>query len=601
MPTLTFEPENRKVDVSEGENLLQLIQGLSDYQLEALCGGQGTCGRCRVKILEGAPAPGRLDEMSLSQAELKDGYRLACQLEVEDDLTLQLEAGGGEEILTSGVQRDRISPGLNRLEVEIDRKEPGYLSLREQFSILLKEEGIEDEEFNLTALKGLASSLEDKEVLPLLVDEQRVLAIGPEAKEGAYGIAFDIGTTTVVGYLLNLLDGGQLAVTSELNPQSKFGGDVVSRINYAQQGDEELDQMQDLIRKRIKEMVKELLSEADLRADQLYYIFLVGNTSMHHLFWGLDPYSLGHAPYLPVVRDALSSSVIDLGLQLKGESYQVNFLPNIAGYLGSDTVGAMLATDIMNREEISLLIDIGTNGEVVLGSKERLLACSAAAGPAFEGAKISQGMMAREGAISRVRIEKDLDLVTIGDSKPRGICGSGLIELAGEMLRRGLVDKTGRLLKGDQLPSDISTKLRERILERDGELCFTLDEEEGVYLTQGDLRELQLAKGAIQTGVQVLLLEMEMEVEEIDNLYLAGAFGNFINKEHALRMGRLPHLPLDRLLSVGNAAGEGAKLALLNGKYRQEAEEIIDQVKYIELARHSEFHRLFTDAMYFGS
>lgn len=591
MYTIHIQPGDREFQVEEGENLLYVLQKHSIFPVEALCGGVGTCGKCKVELLH-PPTPLEREREFLSREEIERGIRLACQQEIRESTTIRIPKEVRREILTTGYTREDAEATLETLQFQVDRKREGT-SLHQDLREFLVAEGMGEAQIPIYILKSVSSSFKEKRPLPLLVDKDRVFEVG----EGpALGIAFDIGTTTVAGYLLDLKNGEELSVTSSLNPQTSYGGDVISRIQFAMEGEEQLAQISNAIRQTLGDMVEDLL-EHEQEGD-LLHITMVGNTCMHHLFWGLNPFSLGHAPYRPVVRHSLKANGSILNPSF-GEKVLITFLPNIAGYVGSDTIGAILATDMINSSQLSLLIDIGTNGEVVLGNKEALLSCSTAAGPAFEGARITQGMMAEEGAISRVEIREDVEIRVIGDTIPKGICGSGLIEAVGELLRVGLITPDGRLKKREDLSTSLSPALRERVREGE-ETYFLLDERGGVYLTQGDIRQLQLAKAAIQAGVEVLIEEMGVEAEEIENIYLAGAFGNHIHKGQARRLGLLPDIPLERVHSVGNAAGEGAKLALMSQHFRQEAQIINESVSYIELARHQKFMEYYTDAMFFG-
>lgn len=592
MISVTIDPGAVEYQAEEGENLLHFLQKNRIFPVEALCGGKGSCGGCKVQLKNPKP-PGRREQELLSEKSLEKGIRLACQQTIQAPLILQIPEQVRQEILTTGCSRDDVETTMTSLTFQLDRRREGS-SLHQELQEFLVKEGWGQGQIPIHILKRLSQSFQGKKPLPLLVDGEGVFQLG---RERGLGIAFDIGTTTVAGYLLDLFTGEELGVTSALNPQTIYGGDVISRIQYAMEGEEELQTLSRLLREGLIGMVEDLLREYGGEAEDLLHITLVGNTSMHHLFWGLDPYSLGHAPYRPVVCRSLQAPGFFLDKSL-GESPCITFLPNIAGYVGSDTIGAILATDMANSPHLSLLIDIGTNGEVVLGNRDRLLSCSTAAGPAFEGARITHGMMAEEGAISGAEIGGDLQLTVLGQRKARGICGSGLIELAGEMVRVGLIDTGGRLLKKEELPSSLSEAVKERITEGE-EISFRLEEEGEVYLTQGDIRQLQLAKGAIQAGVLVLMEEMGIKARDLQHIYLAGAFGNHINKAQARRLGLLPDLPLERVISVGNAAGEGAKLALLSHSLRQEAAAIGKRVDYLELARHKGFMDYFTEAMVF--
>jgi len=331
---------------------------------------------------------------------------------------------------------------------------------------------------------------------------------------------------------------------------------------------------------------------------------VVGNTTMHHLFLGVSPAALARSPYVPVAIQGLCLKAEELGISIYPDA-QVCILPNIAGWVGADTVGVILATDLHNHEDIALAIDIGTNGEMALGSRQRLLTCSTAAGPAFEGAHLSCGMRAADGAIDVVRIDGDVYWHTIGASAPRGLCGSGLVDLVAAMLDQGIIDDTGMMQNGETLYANGRPKLGERIRQNGRQRDFLLVEsEEGaggrpVIVTQRDVRELQLAKGAIRAGIEILMKELGIGPQDVKRVYLAGAFGNYIKPESALRIGLIPHFPNAEIVPVGNAAGSGAKMALVSRSARREASRILEHVEYLELSGRPDFQDEFAQAMVF--
>lgn len=407
-----------------------------------------------------------------------------------------------------------------------------------------------------------------------------------------FGIAFDLGTTTVVGYLMNLATGEQLAVASSLNPQVNYGTDVLTRAKYAL--DYGGDVLADVIRMQMREMIADTCAQAAIAPSQITRVSVVGNPCMHHLFLGLSPKPLVFAPYQPAVTESLTLDAEPFGLGI-APSGTIRVFPNIAGFVGGDAVGALLALQIGEKEPLTLLIDIGTNGEIVLGNRTRMLCCSTAAGPAFEGAKISCGMRGAEGAIDHLVIDKHrLNYSVIGGGKPAGICGSGLIDLVAELLKNGMMDRTGRLLRGDP-----------RIEEMDGVRGFLIagpsetSTGKPIALTQKDIRELQLAKAAIAAGIQSLTEHLSVQIEEIAQVYLAGAFGNYMSPDSACAISMIPANLRDRIVPVGNAAGEGAKIGLLSAGEFQNTERIAAHTEYLELASDASFQRRFIEELEF--
>ncbi|MFA5252052.1 MAG: ASKHA domain-containing protein [Phycisphaerae bacterium] len=407
-----------------------------------------------------------------------------------------------------------------------------------------------------------------------------------------FGVAVDIGTTTVVAKLVDMTDGQTSATWAVLNPQTRFGDDVISRINYAQT-DAELAELHKTIIDCINELTAKLCRQTSIDTKQIYEMCVVGNTTMNHIFLKLPVVQLGQAPYNAFSLDAKDLSPEKIALQMNPAG-NIHTAGNIAGFVGSDTVAVALAVDIDSADEMTLAVDIGTNGEIVLGDKDKLYAASCAAGPAFEGARISCGSRAMEGAIQAVVINGgDIDLDVIGNCPPRSICGSGLIDAVAVLLDLGIIDTTGRFANPTKLPPAISS----RIIQQDGQPAFRLADE--VILTQKDIREVQLAKAAIRAGVKLLQKKIGIEDDDIKQVLLAGAFGNYIRQESALRIGLLPDLPLERIHFIGNAAASGAQMILLSQNCRTQAEKLARKIEYIEIAHEKGFESAFTDSMLF--
>ena len=401
-----------------------------------------------------------------------------------------------------------------------------------------------------------------------------------------YLAAFDIGTTTIAGYLLDGADGRTLAVESRMNPQAQYGADVIMRANYAlEHGTEALSMC---VRKAVNEMLGSLAEDAGIRREDVFQVCVVGNTCMHHLFLGISPASLVHAPYTPAVSERLVLNAGDYGLAVQ-ERAELIMLSDIAGYVGADTCGCLLAIRQDQQEEISLMIDIGTNGEMVLGNRERMVTCSTAAGPAFEGAKIECGMRGAAGAVDHVKYEDGKwNYTTVGNKPAVGVCGSGLIDLVAGLLDAGMLDENGVLRSGQ---------------EKQGVFILVPPErggnERGVYLTQKDLGEVQLAKAAIAAGIQMLMERLGITEDDICSVYIAGAFGNYMDPVSAGKIGLLPATLVKKVKPVGNAAGEGAKIALVNEKEMLEMDELVRKIEFVELAASADFQDHFIDELGF--
>lgn len=428
----------------------------------------------------------------------------------------------------------------------------------------------------------------------------------PQAEEcgqEVYGAAFDIGTTTVVGMLWNLSKVSLVDVIALTNPQSAYGADVISRITYSMQSEEHLQLLKDKVRGCLNEIITEFTLRHPIDRQNIVKATVVGNTTMSHLFLGLDPSSLARSPFEPAFHGSVEHTAGELGLQLR-PSAVVSLLPNIAGHVGSDIVGVLLASEIKQLSGLRLAIDIGTNGEIVLAHNGRMLACSTAAGPAFEGARIQHGMRAAKGSIENVRIEDgEVKIRTIDNAEAIGICGSGLIDAVAQMLDAELINFKGNILSSeDAAARGISPGLTERLRRGQGGNEFVLvwkDQGEDIVITQKDIREVQLAKGAVYGGIVVLMQCLGVEISQIDEIMLAGAFGSYINKRSILRIGMLPNVSEDKITHIGNAAGVGACMALLSEEERVRADVQAKEVEHIELALHPDFENEYVKAMYF--
>ena len=422
-----------------------------------------------------------------------------------------------------------------------------------------------------------------------------------------YGVAFDIGSTTVVGYLIDLNSGAEVTAASDLNYQARFGDDLIARLSRAQYNPDGLAQMHELIIAQINDLLQQLADGAGITISQINELTIVGNMAMHHFLLKLDSTFLGLSPYAPVTRDGLTVTAQELGLALHPDT-PVYVLPNIAGFVGSDTVGVILAGGLHHQDGIRLAVDVGTNGEIAMSAPGKLIACSSPAGPAFEGARIKMGMRAAQGAIDHVRFENGrLHYSVIGDVSPVGICGSALIDITANLIRAGMLNWRGAFIAKADLPSSFSDSIRDRLIEaeksHDNQFVIAWAGENGaerdVIFTQQDIREFQLAKGAIRAGEMVLQQQMGFQDDELDEVLLAGAFGTFINLENAREVNLVPDIPLDRLQSVGNAAGVGARLALISTKERIAAEKIGRKTEHIQLSGLNTFQRALIHAMRF--
>ena len=577
--------------------------------IESVCGGRGTCAKCRVIASGGLAPPTALEQRGLSAEDLAAGYRLACQAVVLGDVDMLVpdeSIVSRVSILSDGVAFEgALEPWVRRTQLTVE--EP---SLEDQVEDLERvrrswADGREVD-FALGALRHLPGSIsaEEGKITLLQVDDEIVDVVSGAGPNRLLGMAFDIGTTTVVGYLLDLETGEQVGVSSKLNPQTRYGDDVVSRIGYASSEANGLDTLRRVVVDAVNEIIVDALKQASAGPEDVLAMTVVGNTTMHHLFLGIDPEALARSPYVPAVTAMTWHHASELDIAIHPDAH-VWVLPNIAGWVGADTVGVLLATGIDEKDEVSLAIDIGTNGEMALGSRRRLIACSTAAGPAFEGAHLSCGMRAAYGAVDRVSIDHDVHWHTVGEGAPRGVCGSGLVDLVAEMRDVGVIDPMGTMLDDKAVRALGSEALADRVSGNGRLRSFRLvDAEDGaggrvLEINQRDVRELQLAKGAIRAGIEILLRELGVGVDDVASVYLAGAFGNYIQPESALILGMMPRFPNAEMVPVGNAAGSGAKMALLSRTARAKAEQIRQDVEYVELSGRGDFQEVFAEAMIF--
>jgi len=664
MYQITLTDQNKTVQAAPGETLLEVLRR-AGAQPDAPCGGHGRCGKCRVQIRRGAAGPAGADGAdSLSSAAVAGDAKnvnganasadaswekvLSCQTTIDADLAVRaVRTEADVQVLTEGTaagggDRERVfRPAVRQVCVNV-RPCPKGESISDWTRL---EEALRAATDPLTgepllpggpALTGepllsggrelpvcleAASSLgrilaETGGQVWVILSAGQVLAVSAEERPVCMA-AFDIGTTTVAAYLLDARDGRELAVSSCLNPQAPYGADVINRANYVlEHGTAEIT---GCIREAVSSLIVDMTAQAGVTAEDVYAVSIAGNTCMHHLFLGISPDSLVHAPYNPAVSSAMLLRASDFGIRAARRAL-LWMLPNIAGFVGADTVACLISSEIADQAEWTLLIDIGTNGEMVLARGGELAACSTAAGPAFEGAGISCGMRGSEGAISAVRFDENgsWDYDVIGDVAPVGICGSGLLDAAACLLRSGRMDETGELEdgelvladetvsgsgkpvpadvsvsgSGEPVPADESMRGSDRLMPAGGS-------GRKVSVTQKDIRSLQLAKAAIASGVHLLAGAQGIALGEISQVWLAGAFGSFLSPESACDIGLIPPVLRGRIRPIGNAAGEGAKCVLRDVRRFEEAKALAARTKFLELATLPEFQDRFVDELSF--
>ena len=599
--TIDFEPVGRRGECQRSESLLTCARKLG-VGIGSICGSKGTCHSCKVQVLSGSVSKPTSNELeAFTSQELRDGWRLACQTSPISDCKLTVPPESmttpqrvqveGLEITVQpepAVQAYRLQlapPSLSSLQADADRL----------LEALNQQHQLHCGKFDIHVLRSLSVQLRSWNwECQAIVRNDEVIALAPWTSP-TLGLAIDLGTTKIAGYLVDLSDGRTLAAKGIMNPQISYGEDIISRMTGVIQSPDEGVQVQKSAVKAINELIADLFAEVSANAGEIVEAVVVGNTAMHHLFLGLPVRQLALSPFVPAVSRALEVKAGDLGLRTAPGAY-VYLLPNIAGFVGADHVAMLLSTEVWQAEGPIVALDIGTNTEVSLINNGKITAVSCASGPAFEGGHIKDGMRAATGAIERFRITEDsIQYQTIDQALPIGICGSGILDALSQLYLAGILDEGGRIMGNHP---------RVRTYKGQREFMLIAEEERrgqpAITITQRDVRELQLAKAAIRAGIQVLLEANGCSEDEIQQVIIAGAFGTYVDVVSAVAIGMLPSLPLNRFRQVGNAAGMGAKLALISLGKRAEAQAIALRVKYIELASAPNFEQTFIQASYLG-
>jgi uncharacterized 2Fe-2S/4Fe-4S cluster protein (DUF4445 family) len=627
-----FQPAGRRGEIEEGTTILKAAQRLG-VDLEALCGDKKVCGKCKVRIEEGffekdnmlsgmqhiTPLEPTPDEMKHIKPEDGPGIRLACSCEIHGDLKVFVpeRSRAGKQVVRKAAKELIIAldPAVKKYTLTFTPPTLHDMTTGDYERVVKAMEdtyGLKDLKFDFQALLQLQDALREGDwtiTLTIWMGSE-IIKVEPGHVDVCYGLAVDVGTTTCVGYLCDLSTGKVINTESMMNPQVPYGEDVMSRITYAMTNPEGLKTMQDAIITGLNEIIEKVVSEVKKNGphpgfaiDDLTIVF---NTAMHHIFLGLNPVYIGRSPFIPAVQRSLDIRARDLGIKINPSAY-LHVLPIEAGFVGADNVGVLIAQEQYFQDEMVLVIDIGTNGELLLGNKDRVCSTSCATGPAFEGAQIKFGMRAAPGAIEKVKIDpqtKEPMYKVIGKAdwhthiegkiNAKGICGSAIIDVIAEMFMAGIIDKTGKFvmdLGTNRVRKDAGGK-PEYVLAWAEETSINQD----ITVTQGDVRALQLAKGALYAGTKLMM--QKMGVTKLDRVELAGAFGSHIDREASLILGMFPDVPIDKVVVVGNAAGDGARMALLNKAKRKEADERARWVEFVEIATEPTFEKEFMQAMH---
>ena len=580
--------------------------------IDSTCGGRGTCGKCKVRVMQGSAPVREADRKFISPSELEQGWRLSCRAVLHSDCVVDIPRlmGNPKAALLGYGHHVILNPNVAKIYLELSEPD-----LEDQVSDLARIHAALDKEgydvhSNITLWRSLPNILRgsDFQVTAVVVGDELIALEPGDTRAKNYGIAVDVGTTSVVCAIVNLNTGAVEAVKSDLNRQAPFGADVISRVSHTMMEKDGLVELQTRIIETLNDLLEQLTTQSGIARENIYEAVIVGNATMLHLLLGIDPEPISVAPFIPTITQPVTFRATDIGLRLHPEA-RVSTLPHLGAYVGADIVAGILATDLTRNKDakLRLLIDVGTNGEIVLGSVNGTLSTAAPAGPAFEGAQIKNGMRASVGAIEGIQITPDGDVLLqiIGETngvrqKPLGIAGSGLVDAVAEMVRAGIVDASGRMIRVEDARGKLPEALVERLVTIDGVRCFRLsDVESNIVLSQQDIRALQFAKGSIAAGVEVLMQQMGVTANDLHEVLLAGSFGSYINPASARTIGLVPWVAVERIIAVGNSAGEGAKIALLSFREREAANRIPEFIEYVELSGRGEFNDIFTDALGF--
>lgn len=605
---VTFQPHGRTVFVLKDSTLLEAA-AQAGIAINTPCGGGGTCGKCKVRVMANAEEPCEAECATLSAAECAEGYRLSCQTHIHNAMTVDVPE---TSVLASTFQiladaRDTVADvsdaTLRKITVEL----PVPRRNDEISDTSRLERAIGPFTLDFDLLRALPRCLRQENFCGTAVlADGRLLDFEPgDTRDKRYAVAMDIGTTTLAGALLDLNTGRECAHVARMNPQTRYGDDVISRIQLVRQGTGGLQALHEAILNEANDMIAELAAQAGVSLAHIYEAVISGNTTMQQIFTGIDPAALGEAPFTPACAGALSLRASELGICIHPRGRVYTF-PVIGGFVGGDTVAGILATSLPESDGPTMLVDIGTNGEIVVCRDGRMIAASTAAGPAFEGARIMHGMRATAGAIEKVLFDGDVRISVIGDAPPAGICGSALIDAVAELLRHGMLLGQGMLLGPDEAPDTVPRPLRERLVSTADGPAFILanggETASGkpVLLTQKDIREVQLATAAIRAGTAILMRRVGLCTGDLERVLIAGGFGNFIRRSNAQRIGLLPgELDRHRIQYAGNTSLAGARLAAASKRVRECAEEWARQVDHVDLSLDVEFQNEYVSAMFF--
>jgi len=600
---LDFAPSNQSFKVPPGVSVFDAASW-NGIAIDSTCGGHGTCKKCKVQITEGIVPISRLDIRAFSQEELKNGWRLACVARATENLAITVPAMTTRpKAATVGVGRQVIlRPAVQKRYLELD--EPTLHDQRPDIQRV--KDAIDDLEVNVEfeVLQKLPTVLRKNnfKVTAVIVDDLLIDIEPGDTTDKRFAVAYDLGTTTVVATLLDLNSGTPVAVKSMLNMQQPYGADVISRISATMLNENALERLRIAAQSTLSELTNEVIKEAGTSPNNVYEIAIAGNATMVQLVLGVDPEPVGVAPFITASQNWPVLNAKEFGIKIHPGARAYIF-PSFGAYVGGDIVAGVLASGMDRDKRVRLFIDVGTNCEIVLSDGNKIITTAAPAGPAFEAASIKCGMRAADGAIEVVKITKDgVSLQVIGDVEPQGLCGSGLVDAVAELAKIGVLDQSGRFVTQEVMEKEFP-KLSSRLINLEtNEKAFILHGDTNdplVYLTQRDVRELQFAKASIATGWRLLMEQLNLKDEDIQQVLLAGSFGSYLSPSSAIQIGLVPKIPVMRIVSAGNVAGEGAKMVLLSQPERNGATTLLNEVSYVELSDRKDFNDKFVEQLSF--
>lgn len=583
-----------------GSNLLEIIQN-NDLGMESPCGGKGLCGKCKVQIVNGTINELTNEELKfLSQEEIDNNIRLGCLVYPKGNLNIKLlkDKNTNHKILADGYMPEFIKkPVLTKNLYNIVQP---TLQNNKSYETIIKDILGKDIQFNYETLKQLPKLFKEENFTAICLNEKLIGLECRDTKDSLYSVAVDIGTTTVVCSLIDINSQVELRCESEINPQKEYGLDVLSRINFIRSKENGLEILHKLIIDCINKLIKKLCETENIKTSNIYELAIAANSTMMHILLNVNPESIGKSPYATSFIASKNISAKELGIDIS-KFGNVYLLPGVSSYIGADIVSGVCVCDLKNTDKNILFIDIGTNGEMVLSKKGKLVSCSCAAGPALEGMNISCGMRAGDGAIENIKISDEINFKVIGDTDPKGICGSGIVDAISELSKSKLIGKTGRICKSESIKQDEKlSHLSNCIVDVDKKRKFVLiSKPKEISITQEDIRQVQLAKGAILSGIYALVSQVDINIEDLDEVIIAGQFGKHLSIDSLIGVGIIPKELKDKITYIGNSSKTGAIMSLLSKDVRENLDNIAKDIDYFELSTKENYERLFTHCLKF--